>query len=693
MTEESTPLVEVRDLSLAYLHEDRWLQVLTQVGFAIAQGEVLGLVGESGCGKSTVAHQLLGYRAPAARLLSGEVLFKGADLLKKPRAELDRLRGNRIAFVSQNPAAALSPGMRVGRQVAEVLIDHGHAGGRRAAPARVVELFRSVGLPAPERIGRRYPHELSGGQQQRVAIAMALACGPDLLVLDEPTTGLDVTTQQQIIALLCELRRGAGMAMLYVTHDLGLLAEIADRVGVMYAGQMVEIAPTGDLFSQPRHPYTRGLIASIPQLWPGERIGAPLRGLLQREGLPEGGPFQPRCDFADGACAIERQVLEEITPMHQVACRRWRALGAPTTVASRPARRDPAPAPVPPLLVLDRLTITYRSGGGLSLFARPAPAVHELSLGIEFGETLALVGESGSGKSTAARAVSGLLKPDSGRILFEGEAIAPLLRHRPRELRRTIQYVFQNPDASLNPRMRVGAILARPLEVFFDLGRQGVGARIAQALEDVRLDESYAARYPDQLSGGERQRVAIARAVIAEPKLLLCDEVLSALDVSVQANILDLLKRLRANRRLSMLFISHDLAVVREIADKIAVLFRGELCQIGPAGEVFGAPMHPYTHTLLMAVPSGRTPAIQAAPVKTTGTAGVASGAGCPYAGRCAWQAGEICERVPPPWIAAANGNRIRCHLPLSELEARAVWRADARPSELTRTAEERATP
>jgi peptide/nickel transport system ATP-binding protein len=659
----ATQLLEVRNLSVAYRQGAGWVRAVDDVSFALRPGEVFGLVGESGCGKSTISLQLLGYRHVSMRVEHGEVRFKGVNLIDMSRAELDELRGDRIAFVPQNPTTALNPGIRVGQQLAETLLAHGRAD-KESAEATIAGILKLVGLPADPAFQRRYPHQLSGGQQQRVCIAMALACDPDLLVLDEPTTGLDVTTQEQIIALLSELRGRIGVAMLYVTHDLALLSQIADRVGVMYAGRMVEIAPTNEIFLRPRHPYTQGLIASIPVIEQATARTRPLRGLLRRRELPPGCPFAPRCDHALERCATERQELREIDDIRAVACWRWQ------DIAPFPA--DPAvtgtiaAATRAPVLSVDHVSVVYGPSG------RGFRAVSDVSFEIKEGEVFALVGESGSGKSTLAKAVSGLEEPETGAVKLRGEALATRVRDRTDLQRRLIQYIFQNPDASLNPRARIGDAISRPLVHFFRMEGAKAREQIADALGDVRLDASYQERFPDQLSGGERQRVAIARALAAKPALLLCDEILSALDVSVQANILTLLQQLKSEHGIAMLFISHDLAVVRMLADHVCVLYGGEVMEIGTRDKVFAPPFHPYTHSLLHAVP---VPLQAPDTSSTTPKAGEPKrgGAGCVYAGRCPWQAGAICETERPPW-READGIRLRCHLTLDELNARADW-------------------
>jgi peptide/nickel transport system ATP-binding protein len=667
---QAPPLVEVKGLNFAYRHGDGWLRVLHDINFTILQGEAFGLVGESGCGKSTLAYQLLGYRRDTTRVEGGRILFDGVNLLDLNRPALDQLRGNRISLVPQNPTTALSPAMRVGRQLTEVLEFHGANKGSEGK--RVVDLLRMVRLPEPETIGQRYPHELSGGQQQRVCIAMALACEPNLIVLDEPTTGLDVTTQAQIVELLSELRGRLGMSMLFVTHDLAVLAQIADRVGVMYAGHLVEVAPSSRLFSRPRHPYTQGLIASIPEISRTNRTNrSMLRGLLKRDELPAGCAFQPRCNYAKKTCAATLQVLEPVDNGHQVACQRWRSLATYVSDDTVSFRGSQALATSRPILSVEAVTLRYGSQNRwpFRFGGSPQNVVTDLSFTVATGETFALVGESGSGKSTVARAIGGLLAPVNGTISFEDKPMPVLVSSRPRELRQWIQYIFQNPDASLNPRVTIGSILARPIRMFFDLDRTAVKKRISAALEDVRLETNYADRYSDQLSGGERQRVAIARALIARPKLLLCDEILSGLDVSVQANIMALLEQLRTKHRLSMLFISHDLAVVRHLADRVGVLFRGKLMEIGNVEDIFKPPFHPYTYELLMAVPTTNRnrPNSPRRPQQPR----PATLQGCVFAGRCAWQIGKACEEQPPPWHSTNPKHQIRCHIPPIELAAR----------------------
>ncbi len=661
----ASTLLEVSHLSVAYRQGGGWSRAVDDVSFSVAPGEVFGLVGESGCGKSTISLQLLGFRHPSLRVEAGEVRFKGSSLTGMPRVELDRLRGDRIAFVPQNPTTALNPGIRIGRQLAETMLAHGRAPSVDSAAAVIAEILALVGLPTDAAFQHRYPHQLSGGQQQRVCIAMALACDPDLLVLDEPTTGLDVTTQEQIVALLSSLRRRIGVAMLYVTHDLALLSQIADRIGVMYAGRMVEIAPTAEIFLNPRHPYTQGLIASIP-LIDAQAVARtrPLRGLLRRRELPPGCPFAPRCDHAQERCVAERQELERIDDARAIACWRWREIAPlPAESGADAAGMAAAGAPV---LSLDHVSVVYGSG------PRAFRAVSDVSFEIKEGEVFALVGESGSGKSTLARAISGLAAPEGGAIRLRGEVLAGAVRDRSDLQRRLIQYIFQNPDASLNPRARIGEAIARPLVHFFQMEGAKAKEMVVEALGDVRLDGTYHARFPDQLSGGERQRVAIARALAAKPALLLCDEILSALDVSVQANILALLQQLKSEHGIAMLFISHDLAVVRMLADHVCVLYGGEVMQIGPRDQVFAAPFHPYTHSLLHAVPVPLQP-----PESDAGAAKAGEpkrgGAGCVYAGRCPWQIGALCETERPPW-RESDGVGLRCHLTFEQLHARADW-------------------
>ena len=664
----SETVLRVANLSVAYRQGAQWLRVVDGVSFSVAKGEVFGLVGESGCGKSTVALQLLGFRHPAMRTEGGEVLFNGNDLTLLPRRRLDELRGNRISYVPQNPTTALNPGIRVGRQIAEVLEAHGRTAHFEDTAERAAQLFTMVGLPGMREFQRRYPHQLSGGQQQRVCIAMALACEPDLVVLDEPTTGLDVTTQEQILSLLVELRSRLGMSMLYVTHDLALLAQIADRVAVMYAGRIVEVAPSADLFATPRHPYTRGLIASIPRI--DDNSGEPprpMRGFLQRHNLPPGCPFSPRCNHSLPRCVDNRQELEPAGSNRLVACWRWRDIEH--QAVARAVHEPRAHGKCGNVLRLDGVSVRYGRGRKAYVAAR------DIGFSIAQGETFALVGESGSGKSTIARAISGLMAPSEGSIRLLSEPLSGSVKQRTREQRRAIQFIFQNPDASLNPRARIGGILGRPLEFFFNLPPAEVQTGVQRALDDVRLDGRYSGRFADELSGGERQRVAIARALVAKPLILLCDEILSALDVSVQANILSLLQRLKAEHGIAMLVISHDLAVVRLLADHVCVLFRGHIMEIGTREEVFKPPFHPYTHSLLQSVPDPSRKA-RAIPARQPAAEPGTHAAGCVYAGRCAWQMGKICESEEPPWRDGPGTLRIRCHLPAERLAALAEDRA-----------------
>ena len=676
----SAPLIEVRELCVDYWQQGRWVTVVEGLNLDVRLGETFGLVGESGCGKSTTANAMLGYRPAGSRYRKGSVTFDGKDLLALHAKELRRLVGSQISLVTQNPATALSPGMQVGKQIAETILVHRYCTSETEARKRTLDLIGLVSLTSPSKVYGKYPHQLSGGQQQRIQIAMALACDPRLVVLDEPTTGLDVTTQAQVLDLLMDLRAQYGLSMCYITHNLGVVAQICDRIGVMYAGQLVEVAPRHELFSQPRHPYTHGLIASVPQLSsPLRKPGLLLKGLLRRDELPSGCPFAPRCEFAMERCYQEHQELIQLDEHQQVAC--WRVNEIPAfreriatgkhTIA-RPTGLNITPDKKP-LLEVKNLQAGYVVRGALlDPRRRKLLVVQNIGIKIRPGETFALVGESGSGKTTIARALAGLLPFVSGEVRFDyNHDLTVPAGKRSRELLRLIQFIFQNPDASLNPRQTIAQIIGRPLRMFFNLRGQELQTRTEKLLDDVRLEAGYAQRYPDELSGGERQRIALARALAAEPRLILCDEILSALDVSVQANVLELMIDLQVRTNIAYLFITHDLAVVRSLAHQVGVMYGGNLCESGSVEEVFNPPFHPYTDLLISTVPEADPNQVMPSMRLDQGVLSDDRKTACPYASRCPWKLGSICDEQEPPWQATSESHHVRCHIPLAELRSR----------------------
>jgi peptide/nickel transport system ATP-binding protein len=560
--------------------------IVEDVSFSIAPGELLALVGESGAGKTTVALALLGFARAGSRISAGSVTVDGRNVTAARGRALARLRGGLVSYVPQNPSAALNPAMRVGDQVAEVLRVHD----QRATFEGVARHFEHVSLPTARRFLRRFPHQLSGGQQQRVAIAMALACRPLLVVLDEPTTALDVVTQAHILELIARLRDEGDSAFVYVTHDVAAVAGIASSIAVLYAGRVVEAGPLDALLFGARHPYTRALVRSVPRIEAGRELEG-IRGVApSARTRPSGCAFAPRCELVQPRCVAALPPLEAVTPVHSVRCVRFEETGA---LLEPPGLRHAAPPGARPVLVVDDLTAAYAA----------TPVLGGISFALAAGECLAVVGESGSGKTTLARCVVGLHRPTSGAISLDADPLAGVARQRGREQRRRVQIVFQNPDESLNPRVRVRDIVARPARQLLGLDREAAYRVADELLLRVRLDPGLGGRFPSQLSGGERQRVSIARALVPDPSVLVCDEVTSALDVSVQAVIVELIGELCRTLELAVLFISHDLAVVSSIADRVLVLDRGRVCELGETRQVVEEPADPYTRALIAAAP------------------------------------------------------------------------------------------
>ncbi|HSD01050.1 MAG TPA: ABC transporter ATP-binding protein [Gaiellales bacterium] len=662
-TTERRQAVRIESLTVAYRRRGRLLRVLDDVSFSIGAGEAYGLVGESGCGKTTVAMSLMRYLPENAVVESGRVMFGEDDVLTASESTLRTWRGERMAMVYQDPGTALNPSIRVGEQIAEVYRFH-KGMGKAEAIAAAMQMLTTVQISAPERIVRRYPHELSGGQQQRIMFAMSLATDPDLLVLDEPTTGLDATVEAEVLDLVEQLRTQFDASILFVSHNLGIVARMCERVGVLYAGRLIEEGPAAELFHEPRHPYTLGLLRCMPRM--GMRKDAdrldPIPGSLPPIGAEIAGcVYADRCPIARDRCRAEPPPIVPVGEGHGARCFYHEEVPAIPPLTRPP---DDAPAAVAGdglLLKVDDLVKAYGSGGN------QVTAVAGVDVEVGRGEVLGLVGESGSGKTSLAKCLVGLLDPSGGSIEFDSVDVTSGRRNR--EARRKLQMVFQNPDNALNPSHSVRTILRRSLELLAGVrGKDRQDEEMNDLARSVRLEPRHLDVRPSALSGGLKQRVAIARSFAGSPSLILCDEPTSALDVSVQAAILNLLVDLQRREGVSYVFISHDLAVVRYVADRIAVMYLGQIVDVGPADAVFEPPHHPYTEALLSAIPTLDPDA--KVRMKLHGTLPSPSDppSGCRFHTRCPRFLGDVCVNEEPPWQSTADGERYRCHIEPGEL-------------------------
>ena len=672
-----TPLLHVEQLAVTFFTPRGTVRAVRDASLQVHRGEVVGVVGESGCGKSTTAFAVMGY-LPGVTQVDGQILFDGQDVAHMGATDLRHLRGNRIAIVYQDPATALNPTMRVGPQLEEVLSEHLDMDARQTR-RRTVELFESVRLSDPEAIGRQYPHELSGGMQQRVVIAMALACEPDLLIMDEPTTGLDVTTEATILDLVVDLKQRINAGILYVTHNLGVIATVADRVVVMYAGETVEEAPVRELFKSPKHPYTTGLLNCVPKP-PGEAGEvvelSRIPGAVYSANEPAPGAclFVSRCPIAQESCGRQAPPMLDTGAGHMSRCL-YSGDVTPTVWGELKPIEEEERAQSEPVLSATSMRRFYgRWGRKYLLFGPrvrpPVRAVTDVDFNVRLGRTLGIVGESGSGKTTVARAIVGLVPRDRGGLQLRDQELAPAVEDRTRSQRAAMRMVFQNPTASLNPKLAVRHAIVRALRKFSGLGKQESQQRAGELLQAVGLDPGYLDRHPGELSGGEQQRVAIAGAFAASPDIVVADEAVSALDVSVQAQVLNLLRSHQRETNTSYVFITHDLGVVRYLSDDILVLYAGHVAESGPAEKVLSPPSHPYTEALMSAVPVP-DPDAKPAMIRLPGSVPTlrAEFQGCFFAGRCPRKIGPICDAAPPPALTTLDADHvIYCHIPLDEL-------------------------
>jgi peptide/nickel transport system ATP-binding protein len=648
----------------------------------VMPGEAVGIVGESGCGKSTVALAIMQYMGKNGRVMSGDIKFKGRDMTKMSEQELRQLRGSQIAMVYQEPMASLNPSMKIAQQLMEVPLFHEDGCSEKQAYDRALEMLGNVRLPDPRRIMESYPHQISGGQQQRVVIAMALLSNPALLLLDEPTTALDVTVEAGIVELIKEISSRFGTSMIYISHNLGLILETCDRITVMYSGEAVEVGTVEEVFDQMRHPYTKGLFNSIPL--PGADKNArplvPIPGQLPLpHERPDGCNYGPRCDhFRAGVCDHGRIAMEAVPghPGHVTRCRRFAeidwSLGPTVVEAAAAAELGPV------VLRIENLKKYYdiHDSSVMAMIrgerVRTVKANEKLDFDAREAETVAIVGESGCGKSTLAKVLLGLETATEGKVVLDNQDLSQVpVQKRRRQVVSHLQMVFQNPFDTLNPSHSVGGQISRVIRKFgVEKDPDKVRERVMQLLDIVKLPRDFYFRRPRQLSGGQKQRVGIARAFAGNPRVVVADEPVSALDVSVQAAVAQLLMEIQRENRTTLLFISHDLSLVRYLADRVIVMYLGTIAEQGTTDEVFAPPYHPYTEALLSAIPIADT-SVRKKQIVLEGDipSAVNPPPGCPFQTRCPRKIGKICEEQEPPIRRFGDGHRIACHIPPEELE------------------------
>jgi len=685
-TSTAPPVLKLDEVAVAYKIRGGEIEAVQDVSFEIYRGETHGIVGESGCGKSTVAWAVLNFLGANGYVKRGNIKFQGQELVGVTGEELRRLRGDQIAMVYQDPMQALNPSMRLGDQLSEVLTVH-RGMDQKEAEKRCIEMLERVYMPDPANVMKRYPHQISGGQQQRVVIAMALLNNPALLIMDEPTTALDVTVEAAVLDLIAELRRDFDTAIMYISHNLGVVARVSTRVGVMYAGEMVERAAVEQIYKSPSHPYTQGLIRCVPKLG-ADKAGSvlyPIRGRVPPPAnRPVGCVFGPRCDYVRDRCREERPGLRQIPHGNWVRCHFAEGIDPAQWTPTEdilPPRLEAREVASEPILEVRDLKKYYKVAGsslkdviGLGE-KRYVKAVENASFVMNKGKTLGVVGESGCGKSTLIKTLIGLEETTDGEATFLGFDITNDISKRDSRLIQELQMVFQNPDSTMNPSYTVGQQIGRPMQRFKTVPKNQIRSEVIRLLRAMRLGENYYDRLPRQLSGGEKQRVGIARALASQPDLVLCDEPVSALDVSVQAAILNLLLEVQQEFDTTLIFIAHDLSVVRFFSDDVAVMYLGQIMEIGPADAIYAPPYHPYTEALLSAVPVP-DPTIEQKHIRLEGSvpSAINPPSGCRFHTRCPRRDllpdhGKICEEEVPLWQYATDEHRILCHIPIDTLQ------------------------